>query len=195
MLYLPLSIRLSFHFLLDLIFSSCPCFHSFFLHGFFFGFIFVPSHCFPSFSLPDFFTSFPFAAWSLCRAALAPLCFACVGVVVLVVVSDDVFSLAPLSVCIVLFSSWGMPGLCFSRENLHLPWKLVGPPIWRVAHLDGCPCSTTIPHSWHRVATASPPSLTLLPLRRAVVASAEGAESSASSSVCSPSEGTPNPRW
>ena len=115
----------------------------------------------------------------------------------LVVVSDDVFSLAPLSVCIVLFSSWGMPGLCFSRENLHLPWKLVGPPIGRVAHLDGCPCSTTIPHSWHRVATASPPSLTLLPLRRAVdvVASAEGAESSASSSVCSPSEGTPYPRW
>ena len=48
-----------------------------------------------------------------------------------------------------------------------------------------------VPLPWHRGTTASPQSLEMLSVRRAVVASAEGAESSASSSVCSPSGGTP----
>jgi len=78
-------------------------------------------------------TSFSFSGWSLRRAALAPLCLACVGVVVLVVlVSDDVFALVLLSVlqCPLEFvgHAWFM---FFGGENLHLPWRLVGPPVGR----------------------------------------------------------------
>jgi hypothetical protein len=78
-------------------------------------------------------TSFSFSGWSLRRAALAPLCLACVGVVVLVVlVSDDVFALVLLSVlqCPLEFvgHAWFM---FFGGENLHLPLRLVGPPVGR----------------------------------------------------------------
>ena len=64
-------------------------------------------------------------------------------------------------------------------------------------HPVGCHCSTAIPLLWHRGAiAASPRSLAMLCVGRAVVASAEGAEASASSSVCFPSGGYPiGERW
>ena len=140
-----------------LIFSWCPCFifsflggGSLFLRVYLRAFALFPLHlaspiCFPWSRLSVF-------AWSLCRVALAPLCFACVGVVV--VVSDYVFSLAPLSFCIVLLSS--CPVLFLGREFASLPWRLVGLPR-ACGHPDGCPCSTAILLSWNRGATASPP--------------------------------------
>ena len=77
---------------------------------------------FPPLNLTSLFfflvvTSFPFSAWSLCRAVLAALCFACVGVVVVVLRcpiagSTDEF-LYP-------YEFVGLASFLFT-ESLHLP--------------------------------------------------------------------------
>ena len=76
-------------------------------------------------------------------------------------------------------SSWSRPLLFREPAELQTPMQASTPP----APLF----QTTVTLSWYRGAAATPPPLTLLPVERAVVASAEEAESSAiSSCACSP---------
>ena len=75
-------------------------------------------HFFPL--LPHFclvVTSFPFSAWSLCRAVLAALCFACVSVVVVVSCVMSHTHIAGSDECLYPFerSCWGGPSFSLGR--------------------------------------------------------------------------------